>query len=211
LLALASTTLAVVVPAAHAGTAARTPCKLVRDAGGDAASARIEGQDDYFDFRSGDVASDGRTVTVVMRFAAVAVPEPTGPPVDYLFEWHYGDHVFTVEATNVPNGHQTSFSSKKDGDPWVLRVERAATGVWDPVRSEVRISFPLSYVRELVPAAAGGFHSFYVRVMETDGVLLPQPVPVEGYGIGLGSVMDEAWQDLAQYRLGTKNCVTVGR
>jgi hypothetical protein len=193
-------------------------CHIIKDDAGDAQYNNVPG-DGNDDVVSGDLASDGKTVTGVVRLAALAQPDPMAPfgqGFFVRFTPRGTDKVLFVSARTYPQG--TSFVygyAAPDPNTGVNTSYTlgTATGVVDTAKKEVRISAP-----------AAGFAAAGVKL--TRGLKLVSPtadtwrlvgqgvVPsqeVGGTRVPLGGVLlpfDDA--SGPAYVVGTPSCVKLG-
>ena len=143
LLPLAATTSALAVTK----PAPKQVCHIVTDATGDASYNNVPG-DGNDDIVSGDLASDGKTLTVVLRLAALAEPDPTSPfgqGFFMRFNAKGSDNQLFMSARTFPTG--TAFAYGYSGADPTSGINTsytlgAATGVIDTAKKEVRISAP---------------------------------------------------------------------
>ena len=213
-----------------AGQAVASPpttrvCHLITDARGDAGltfggpSGQVEvlpgGPTD--DLLSADVASDGRTVTAVLRLAALEQPDPAAPTGhSYLLTFRVSGAPVDqfLEARTYPTGTQFDYGTLETdaaGDPY-SHVAGRARGVLDLTRKEVRI-----HVSAALLLPRGKVRKGTVLIAPTAITdrwwgqgLVPSPsvagvvVPLGGTGTGF----DRA--DGGDYVVGTPSCVRPG-
>lgn len=216
--ALAGTVLAgalLAVPAT-AATRVRTVCRLVTDARGDAAvvaTPHVPGGDTD-DLLSADVASDGRTVTAVLRMVAVQVPDPVAPAGrSYVFSFLLRGAAlrYFLAVRTYPTGTRYEYGTypvDATGQSYV-RVLGHGTGSVSTATNQVRVSAPVAgflprSVRRgstLVGLTASVLRQWGQEVME-DPDVTPVHVPF------LATKFDEAGGD--RYVVGTPSCVKPG-
>lgn len=218
---------AVAVTSAHAApvTKVKKSCNLVKDAAGDANGFNPIGSpvptenagpsDDSLDIRSVDVASDGKTLTGVVRVNKLAASDsmsPTGSGWQISFNAPGGQQ-FSLLATSDPSGAVTygaGYTDPKTGST-DLYPGGTATGKFLPTKNQIHISVPLS-------AFAG---QSVIRTGDTLTGLLAfsgqsAAIPdVTGQFGGGTLVGDTNPSDSAgpgkNYVVGTLSCVTPGR
>ena len=219
--------LSLLVPAG-AGVAAAAPkpkpvkpvCNLVTDPAGDAevnGAALSEGDDTI----GGDIASDGVTLTGVIRMAGLAANDPQWlNGRSYLLEFAapgVAEPLF-LQARAYPTG--TVFSFGYSGVDPVLPINTsyslgAATGVVDLEKKEVRISAPVKAYADAGKAGikkGAKLSGLVTRVYRQGGQGLvpsqqvgPARVPLSG----LNLLTDEGFG--TSYVVGTPSCVALGK
>jgi hypothetical protein len=212
--------IALAVTAVAAGSAHAAPkpkpkpkpkvCNLVLDAKGDAdaaplgAAASPAGNEPAYDIVSGDIASDAKTVTAVIRVAKLAkttTNSPTGLQWRMDFAVSGLAHVLFLQGGTSPAKDNFSFG-------WVDTTSHAftgtgVTGMIDLAKNEVRISAPI------VNAVAEG--------------KIPPGAKISGISVSAGRYYNTAGgnpslseatdtADAAKsYTAGDPSCVTVGK
>ena len=194
-------------------------CQIIKDATGDAAYNGAVPGDGNDDVVSGDIASDGKTVTGVIRLAALAQPDPMAPFGQGFFVRFTPkgtDKVLFVSARTFPQGptfvygYAAADPNTGVGTSYALG---SATGVVDTAKKEVRISAP-----------AAGFAAAGVKLVKGLKLLSPTAdtwrlvgqgfVPsqdVAGTRVPLAGVLlpfDDATGPA--YIVGTPSCVKLG-
>jgi hypothetical protein len=137
---------------AHAVTKPKVKpvCQVIKDASGDAAYNGAVPGDGNDDVVSGDIASDGKTLTGVIRLAALAQPDPMAPFGQGFFVRFTPkgtDKVLFVSARTYPQG--TSFVYGYAAPDPTSGINTSYTlgtakGVVDTAKKEVRISAPVA-------------------------------------------------------------------
>lgn len=194
--------------AAAGGALAAPPkptCNLVQDLKGDG-TGFIFTDDDYLpnnpqlDLISGDIASDGKTITAVIRTDELALSDPASPTGRaYYANFTVGDATLFLSASLDRSG-AGSFSG---GFIETRRTSLgAANGVVDPDKKEIRISAPVSLFAEKAAIKKG------VKVQNLN-LLAQRFLGVNGVG-GVTPSADDA-EGGKTYTVGTKSCVTVGK
>jgi hypothetical protein len=150
--------LALVVPAgaAQAGPAKKA-CRVIPDDRGDeqVGAAALLGLavpgTPADDLLSADVASDGRTLTAVMRMADLPAMDPAAPlgrRYTVLFHVGFGEVEWFVTARTTPSG--AVFTYGRSEEPYGLVPQALdlglGRGVVDTARREVRVHVPGSAV-----------------------------------------------------------------
>ncbi len=122
-------------------------CNLIQDATGDGGASEVPGNASD-DIVSGDVASDGKTITGVVRLAELAQPDPQSPlGRAYMMEFGVkgAESLLFLSARVYPTGTKYIFGySGVDPNTGVNTSYTLgdATGVVDVAKKEVRISAP---------------------------------------------------------------------
>lgn len=159
---------ALVAPAAVAGPKAAPSCNTITDPAGDTFAARSQDQqaiygpqDDSLDVVSGDLASDGKVVTAVVRIKKLSraiSTSPTGMSTGIEFVIGGGDTVVRLQAVLV-TGQADRFevtSIAADALPNTPSTYvGAVTGVVDLPKNEVRISAPVALLAPFGPVTKG--------------------------------------------------------
>jgi hypothetical protein len=162
------------------------------------------------DIVSADVASDARSVTTVIRVQHLGTAlEAAGRRNQYRFSFFlgaYGD-VVTYAYRRV-DGEQFAVTVPTEGET-TTRTVRAATGVFDVARNEVRVTIPLMQARGnrtmrkqmyFTQLSAETFRGFGAA---GSGAGLPG-------GLGVATGVDQA-SSRNRYLAGSPSCVQVGR
>lgn len=202
---------------APAAAKAKPVCRLVSDARGDAAWLdRVPGGPTD-DLLTADIASDGRTVTVVFRMADLQQPDPAAP-LGHGYAFY-----FRVRGAAEATRHFVSAYTHPTGTRFVYGhlVEHPAgprAHVLGPARGAVSVA--KDEVRVHAPAA--GFRPPQVRRGATlsdlqvstyrwwgpgvveDPTVLGVTVPVTGIGTGFDTAVG------SRYVVGTPSCVRPG-
>ena len=212
---LAGTVLAV---PATAAPRVRTVCRLVTDPRGDAGTTAIPhvpgGATD--DILSADVASDGRTVTAVLRMVDVQVPDPVAPAgrgYTFSFQLRGAPTTYFLTARTYATGTRYQYGSYAvdgTGQSYV-RVLGEGTGKVSTTAHEVHVSAPAAAFRPQQVRRGAILVSLTARVYRWwgQGLVDDQDVgPVHVPLYGTGSTFDEALGD--RYVVGTPSCVKLG-
>lgn len=198
---------------ATAATRVRTVCHLVTDGRGDAAAVatpHVPGSDTD-DLLSADIASDGRTVTAVLRMVDVQQPDPvapTGRAYVFSFRLRGAPTTYFLAVRTYLTGTRYEYGDypvDATGQSYV-RVLGHGTGSVRTTTREVRVSAPVAGflprgVRRgstLVELRATVSRQWGQEVME-DPDVAPVHVPV------LASTFDEGRGN--RYVVGTPSCV----
>jgi hypothetical protein len=194
-------------------------CQIIKDGSGDAAYNGVLPGDGNDDVVSGDLASDGKTVTGVIRLAALAQPDPMAPFGQGFFVRFTPkgtDKVLFVSARTYPQGTAFVYGYAAPDPNTGVNTSYTlgtATGVVDTAKKEVRVSAP-----------AAGFSAAQVKLVKGLKLLSPTAdtwrlvgqglVPsqeVGGTRVPLGGVLlpfDDATGPA--YVIGTPSCVKLG-
>lgn len=150
--AVLATCAATALPSAQAAVRPPKPvCNIITDPSGDAGVSPVTtgpkapGSSNE-DIVSGDVSSDGRTITAVLRLAGLAQPDPQAP-LGQGFFMEFGvkgaANLLFLSARTYPNGTQYVFGySGADPNTGINTSYTigTATGAIDTAKKEVRIS-----------------------------------------------------------------------
>lgn len=180
-------------------------CNLVQDLKGDG-TGFIFTDDDYLpnnpqlDLVTGDIASDGKIITAVIRTDELALSDPNSPTGRaYYANFTVGDATLYLSASLDRSG-AGSFSGG------FIENRRsslgAATGVVDPDKKEIRISAPVSLFAEKAAIKKG------VKIQNLN-LLAQRFLGVSGVA-GVTPSADAA-EGGKTYTVGTKSCVAVGK
>lgn len=201
---------AVVAGGAVASAAPAKPsCNLIEDAKADTFLIRSQDSagaygpnESAVDIVSGDIATDGKTITAVLRIAKLAKSSGTAPTglsfrVQFASPSQDDENMYLSAATN---GTTETFAAGTRAITANLATKLAdATGVFDLAKSEVRISVPLK-----IFAAQGlkpGTKLSMAGLDQTANRLLPN---------GSGVFADVATSEKT-YIAGAKSCVVPGK
>jgi len=203
-------------PAAEAATRPRPKpvCQIIKDAPGDATYNNVPG-DGNDDIVSGDLASDGRTVTGVLRLAALAQPDPAAPLGQAFFvrfSPRGSDKLLFLSARTFPSGTTYSFGYSADDPNTGINTSYtlgAAKGVVDSAKKEVRVTVPVTAFKAAGVSLVKGL-KLLTPTAETYRIVGQGVVPSQEVGparVPLGGVLlpfDEA--SGAAYVVGTPSC-----
>ena len=216
--------LATGVVVAGSADAARVSCKIVTDRTGDTYAVRYQNnppvpapvpmgpQDDSLDLLSSDLASDGKTLTAVVRVKKLARTTQTSPfatsyNVDFAVPGGAG--YATLRAILTASGDSFEALSKSDTANVPSTFLGSVKGTVDFKKNEVRIHAPLSVFASFAKIKKGTkLTPFETTTGRAHPVGLPipagQPMPTRG----LNSDVAEGGK---VYKVGDKTCVTVGK
>lgn len=152
--------LGLVASAGIAGAAPKPVCNLLEDAKGDTFLLRTQDtagvfgpQENSLDIVSGDLGSDGKTLTGVLRvekLATTAATSPVGLSFRLQFSLPGAEDSNLYMTANLVAGAQSFAVGVRDALTNTSTKLADAKGVFDLDKSEVRISAPLSVFK---PAA----------------------------------------------------------
>ena len=210
-----------------AGMAAAAPkakpvCNLITDAKGDSAYAAVSGSDGD-DIVSADIASNGTTITSVLRAAAIATPDPQAPlgrNYTVLFTPPKSGDLLYMSARTYPQGTKFLFGYQAMDPTSGVNTNYAlgdATGVVDTAKGEVRVSVPIkAFVdgakAKIAPGTKLGGLSATIDRIAGQG-FVPSQVLVPGTPRApLGGLL-LPFDDAAggTYVMSTPSCVVVGK
>lgn len=182
-------------------------CNLVTDAKGDGTGFVLTDMnylpnDPQLDIVSGDVASDGKTITGVLRLADLQASDSSAPTGrTYYVNFGVGDVELNLSAAVDADGSATYAAGFQD------TASRArlgdATGVLDLVKKEVRIHAPLSVFGEKAPMKVGS------KLDYVEG-LAQRYVGNRTAGRGVTPSADATEPGLG-YTIGAPSCVVPGK
>lgn len=163
--ALTLVAMLVATGAADAAYAAKKPkpvCNLLVDDKGDATQLYVapEGtgpNDPAADIRSGDIASNGKVVTTVLRVDKLAKSGTTAPTgyVWYVYFTVNGQEFYT-QAKADPAGDTFSVGYIASGTGLRTALTNStAKGTFVPAKNEIRVTFNAAQLTELVPFKKG--------------------------------------------------------
>jgi hypothetical protein len=195
-------------------------CNVIKDDTGDAALAGAVpgGADD--DIVSADLSSDGKTVTAVVRMAALSANDPQSPlgrNYIVLFAAKGAEKLLFLSARTYPTGTQYVFGYQTDDETLPITISRPignASGFVDLAKKEVHISAPnagFAPAGSKLPKATK-LHSLEVRSyrMAGQGVVPSQEVGGQWVPVGgLSELFDDATG--TGYVVGTPSCVKPGK
>ena len=203
---------------ATAATKVRPVCHLVTDDRGDAGTTAVPHVPggDTDDILSADVASDGRTVTTVIRMADVQVPDPDAPAgrgYSFSFQLRGAPTTYFLTARTYATGTRYQYGSYAvDGaGQSYVRVLGEGTGTVSPTAHEVHVSAPAAAFRPQQVRRGATLVSLTARAYRWwgQGLVDDRDVgPVHAPLYGTGSAFDEALGN--RYVVGTPSCVRLG-
>jgi hypothetical protein len=216
--------LVVMAGAGYASAAAKPKpvCNLVSDAKGDATYNNVPGADGD-DIVSADVASDGTTITGVLRTAALSSPDPQAPfgrGYFVLFNAPGSANQLFVSARTYPQGAKFVYGSQGVDPNTGVNTSYTlgdATGVVDQAKGEVRMSAPVKGLIDGAKAKLGRGVKLTALTAQTYRMVgqgfVPSQSPAPGAPrVPLGGVL-LPFDDAAggSYLMGTPSCVVVGK
>lgn len=208
------------VAATAAPAKAKPVCNLVSDATGDAEVSGVPGGAGD-DIVSADIASDGKTLTGVVRMAGLAANDPewlNGRAYFAEFTAPGSPDVLFLQARAYPTGIIWSYGYSGVDPTSGINTSYtlgAATGVMDFAKKEVRISAPVKgFIEGAKAKLANGakLSGIGSRVFRQGGQGLVPSQSVNGTRVplsGLNVLLDEATG--GSYLMGTPSCVAVGK
>lgn len=210
-------------PGAAAATKAKpkvkSVCTIIKDDVGDASYNNVPG-DGNDDVLSGDLASDAKNITGVIRLGALAQPDPMAPLGQGFFVRFTPrgtDKVLFVSARTYPQGPAFVYGYSADDPATGVNTSYTigtATGVIDTAKKEVRITAPLSGFKaaevKLVPGLKMLSLTAETYRMAGQGFVPSQTVG--GQRVPLGGFLLQFDEGTGtSYVLGTPSCVKVGK
>ena len=202
---------ALVVLATTGAAQAATPrpvCHLVRDAVGDTKAFGVgPAGAPTDDLVGGDIASDGKVLTAVVRLAAVDLLD-TSSPLGHVFTVQFAPRgAASIEYLSAEVGRagiRYTFGTVTPVGGLVPRQEQlgTTTGFVDETRREVRIHLVLSRLPEKVRKGTVIERIF----LSSSRVVLPATDATPNYAASYDYTTDEQ-----RYVVGTRSCVRPGR
>ncbi|MCU1672095.1 MAG: hypothetical protein JWN77_208 [Frankiales bacterium] len=206
-LALAATVVAGGAAGAAPKAKVKPVCNLFTDQAGDGTGFLLTDQnylpnDPQLDIVSGDVASDGKQITAVLRLSALDKTDSNAPTGrTYYVNFGIADVELNLSAAVDQDGVATFQAGYQDtaGRAGL----GAVTGVLDTAKKEVRITAPLSIFAEKLPLKAG------TKLEYVEG-LAQRYVGNRTVGRGITPSAD-ATDPGSSYTIGAPSCVAVGK
>ncbi|HVE74560.1 MAG TPA: hypothetical protein VNA30_05650 [Mycobacteriales bacterium] len=194
----------------HSGGALAAPrakpnCKLVQDARGDATAAAVTEpaplpNNPQLDVLSADLASDGRTLTAVLRLDALAATDANAPTGrGYHLSFAAGEAVLVLSAHIDAMGTAT-YSAGSEEASTAMRLGEAS-GRIDLAKREIRIHAPVSAFASKAALRPGS---------QVTSLLARTQRGVSAGPVARGVVADNT-EPSGRYALGAPSCVAVGR
>lgn len=220
-----SAALAVALAAVGAGVADAAPkpkpvCNLVTDGVGDTFAARAQDgtapgpQDDAFDIKTADIASDGKVLTAAIRVTklgpAQTSPQGTGYSFDFLLPT--SDLQGSLRAVLITG--QAPYFEATYKDPSVPNSPSTflatVTGVVDTKKNEIRITAPVG-VYSILGAIKKGTTITPAGDAATTGRAVPPSPGVADQPVATRFVFADVATESKFYKVGTPSCVTPGK
>lgn len=189
-----------------ASAAAKPLCQQIKDAKGDdyitVDAPTVSAHDGALDIVGGDIATNAKSITAVIRLAKLSQP-PSSAPAGYQLTFGItgADDLFYLDAT--VGAATATFDVGYTARPLVVISSNTsigkATGVLDKRHNEIRISAPLAAFASRVKLKPGKskFSSLHIdTVRQSAG--------------GHGPFADAA-DGTKSYVMGTATCVSVGK
>jgi len=178
-------------------------CHLILDDKGDATGGVIApGNVPAWDIISGDVATDAKTLTTVIRVDKLSKSSNEDPlGSQWRFDFLVGDKHLYTQASSTPFGDKFGFGYTDTTSHGVAAA--GATGVFDLEKSEVRISVPLSGVESQAKITPG-------TALTGLAAQAGDYINTAGGSPSLSNSADAA-TGAKPYRAGDASCVVVGK
>jgi hypothetical protein len=227
-LALLPVALLLAASATSAIAADKVACNLIEDPAGDTFAVRSQDappaggpvygpQEDSLDVVGGDLASDGTTVTAVIRIAKLSRSiqlSPTGITAAVDFLVGSSTDVVSLKAvlvTGQPDVFEASWKPADNLPNQPVNYLGAATGVVDLAKNEVRIHAPASLFDQHGPVKLGG----KLIPNETESATAGRAIPpgtktADSPMTSRGLFADVAISGKAAV-IGAKSCVPIGK
>ena len=188
-------------------------CKQVVDQGGDARESvppsftPVGPNEPDADIVSGDIASNGKSVTTVVRVAHLGSALEAAPRrLVYQFFFRFGKYDVATLAFRSVDGEtfRVSADNPETHDATGASPDMPAEGVFDVAHNEVRVTIPLlTATAGRSPKPGAVFDQLVIQV--TRGVGLNS-----SGGASAGEILDSA-RSTARYPAGSATCVRVGK
>jgi hypothetical protein len=197
-------------------------CNLIQDAKGDATYNNVPGADGD-DIVSADIASDGTTITSVLRAVATPTSDPQAPfgrNYTVLFSAPGSGDLLYLSARTYPQGTKFLYGYQAMDPNTGVNTNYAlgdATGVVDTAKNEVHVSVPVkafvdgAKAKLAKGAKLSGLSATVDRIFGQGFVPSQSPAP-GAPRIPLGGFL-LPFDDAAggSYIMGTPSCVVVGK
>ena len=195
-------------------------CNLVVDGTGDTFAARAQDgtapgpQDNAFDIKSADIASDGKFVTAAIRVASLSAAQtsPQGRGFAFDFLLPSSDMQGSLRAVLITG--QAPYFEATYKDPSVPNSPstfiQTVTGVVDEKKGEIRITAPVSAFSILGAIKKGTLISPAADAATSGRAVPPAPASA-GQPITTRYVFADVATDSKPFRVGTPSCVTPGK
>jgi len=223
---LAVVPLAAVLALSTAAVAAPTKiaCNAIEDATGDTFAVRSQDQqgvygpqEDAFDIVTGDLASDGKTVTAVVRvkkFSRTVASSPAGVVMGVDFLVGSGTDIVSLKAVLIQGQPDRFEASFKAGDAVANTPSTfvgTVTGVVDEAKNEVRIHAPVAML-----SAFGAIKKGTKLIPNAnESAVVSRGVPPVTSSAGQPMTTRGPFADIApggkSVTVGAKTCVAVGK
>lgn len=204
-------------------TAAPAPppvCQLIKDAKGDAKYNNVPG-DGSVDITSADVASDGKTVTAVVRVDKLTVPNPQSPlgQAWFLkFNVKGAPEILFLSARQYPQGNAFVYGYTAEDPNTGINTSYTlgtATGALDTAKNEIRISVPAEKFKDakakltkgtkLTGLLADSWRIAGQGAVPSQNVGGVARVPLGGFLLPFDTAEGKT------YTVGTRSCVVLGK
>lgn len=195
------------------GPASAAPaCDLVKDEEGDTFLIRSQDTagaygpaENSLDIVSGDIASDGKTVTGVLRLKGLAATAGTSPGglafrIQFLIPGLDGDTNLYMSATKSPSGELFAFGTRAITANLSTKVADV-TGNFDVEKSEVRIHVPVKAFSGIGDGLKAGTRIDFAELDQTASRATPSG----------SSVFADVATSTGSYKAGDASCVAVGK
>ena len=211
--------LATIAGAAQAAPVKKV-CNLVLDGTGDTFAARAQDgtapgpQDDAFDIKSADIASDGKVLTAVIRVTKLAAAQtsPQGRGFSFDFLLPTSDMQGSLRAVLITG--QPAYFEATYKDPSVPNSPSTflatVTGLVDEKKNEVHITAPVGVFATLGAIKKGTLIT-PAGDAATSGRAVPPSPGVAGQPVATRFVFADVAVDSKPYKTGTPSCVTPGK
>jgi hypothetical protein len=207
---------------ASAAPKAKPVCNLITDAKGDATYNNVPGSDGD-DILSADVASDGTTITGVLRAAAIPANDPQAPlgrNYTVLFSAPGSGDLLYLSARTYPQGTKFLYGYQAMDPNTGVNTNYSlgeAAGVVDNTKGEVHVSVPIKGFVDGAKAKLARGAKLIGLSASVDRIVgqgfVPSQSPAPGAPrVPLGGVLlpfDDATG--GKYIMGTPSCVVVGK
>lgn len=220
--------LGIAATALVAGSASAAParaCGLITDAPNDTFAVRAQDsqkaygpQEDALDIIGGDIATDAKSFTAVVRVKKLAMSAGTSPGgLSYRVSFYTPEgaaatpvaRAFFVEGRIEPSGTTTFLAGYRDNVAnGPSNFLGAGTGVFDVKASEVRITAPLSLWASTTGGVKPGMLLDLTGLDQSSG---RYTVTNPATGGGAAAPFADVAASEKTYKAGTPSCVVVGK
>lgn len=180
----------------------------------DSTATRGTPYDPAFDIVSGDIASDGKVITAVVRLASVAPAQTSPQGRGYAFDFLLPTSELTASMRAVLINGQAPYFEATYKDASIPNSPSTflatVTGKVDEGKKEIRITAPVGVFKSLGPIVKNTLIT-PAGDAATSGRAIPPSPGVAGQPVATRYVFADVATTSKPYRVGTPSCVTPGK